>query len=296
MRTSSATVLSVLLAACGATPAPTAPTDPAQLGISNFAAPAPGLYTSGQPTAAQLEQLAVLGVRHVINLKPASEKGTGWEEAEAKALGITFVRLPIAGQPDVTFANATRLAEAMRASNGAPLLVCCQSSNRVGALLALDAFQNGGRSADQALDFGRAAGLSKLEPVVKQLLAAAPPAPPAAAVAAPVAKPKSLKKAMQAIEDDWHHIEGLLADPAKDLPGLAAAATRVAAAMKLGYGTFEDTEVPDFAKLAREAEAALLELAQKATAGDGDAIKAMRPTLQPQHCARCHDAVEEVHG
>lgn len=263
-----------------------------QLGIGNFAAPAPGLYTSGQPTEAQLTQLAALGVTHVINLKPATEKGTGWEEAKAKELGITFVRLPIAGQQDVTFANATRLAEAMRAAAGGPLLVCCQSSNRVGALLALDAFQNGGRSADQALAFGRAAGLAKLEPVVKQLLAAAPPAPPTA----PVAKPKSLKKAMQAIEDDWHHIEGLLADPAKDLPGLAAAATRVAAAMKLGYDTFEDKEVPDFAQLAKAAEAALLDLAQKATAGDHDAIKAMRPTLQPQHCARCHDAVEEVHG
>lgn len=295
MRSLTAAFLSAVLAACGSSPAPSASTDPTCLGVTNLAMPLPGLYSSGQPTEQQFAQFAAVGIKHVVCLRPATESGTGWEEAKAKELGITFTRVPVAGPQDVTFANATRLGELVKGANGEKTLVCCHSSNRVGALLALHAFHDGGHTADEALAIGRAAGLTKLEPVVQKLLTAPPPPAPAPA---PVAEtPKSLKKAMKTIEDDWHHVEELLdADPAKDLPGIAAAARRMAAVMKLGYDTFEDKEVPDFATMAKDAEAAMLDLAQRAAAGDAAAIKALQPTLQKQHCARCHDAVEEVHG
>lgn len=132
---------------------------------------------------------------------------------------------------------------------------------------------------------------------------AAPTAPASAAAAAPAAPtpaaalPKNLKSAMKGIEDDWKRIEaGLASNPVRDLAAMAAAAQRVAAVMKLAYDPWEDKEVPDFGKFAREAESALLELAKKAGAGDAAAVKEMGKTLQPQHCARCHDAVEAVHG
>lgn len=129
---------------------------------------------------------------------------------------------------------------------------------------------------------------------------AAPAAPNAAAApvaaATPPAAPKSLKSAMKGIEDDWKRIEKGLEAAAPDLPEMAKAAERVAAVMKLGYDPFEDKEVPNFAQLARESEAAFLDLAKKAAAGDAAGVKAMAKTLQPQHCARCHDAYEEVHG
>lgn len=129
---------------------------------------------------------------------------------------------------------------------------------------------------------------------------AAPSVP--AAVGAPAAgsspaAPKTLKAAMKGIEDDWKLLEQQLAAPAAmDLAKMAVAADRVAAVMKLAHDPWEDKEVPDFAKFARESEAAFLDLATKARAGDADAIKALAKTLQPQHCARCHDAYEQVHG
>lgn len=133
-----------------------------------------------------------------------------------------------------------------------------------------------------------------------------PPAPsapatttiPAAAVQpAKDAKPAdTLKSAMKAMEDDWTLIEKSLAAPPADLTGIAKAAEHVAVVMKLAHTRFEDKEVPKFAEFGREAEAAFLDLAKKAKAGDADAIKALAKTLQPQHCARCHDAVEAVHG
>lgn len=118
--------------------------------------------------------------------------------------------------------------------------------------------------------------------------------PSAGSAAAP---PKTLKAAMKGIEDDWKLLEQQLAAPAAmDLAKMAVAADRVAAVMKLAHDPWEDKEVPDFAKFARESEAAFLDLATKARGGDADAIKALAKTLQPQHCARCHDAYEQVHG
>lgn len=127
-------------------------------------------------------------------------------------------------------------------------------------------------------------------------VAAAPTVPQTLAEPAAAAQPKSLKSAMKGIEDDWKMIEKGLESATPELGAMAKAAERVAAVMKLGYDPFEDKEVPNFAKLARESEAAFLDLAKKAAAGDAAGVKAMQKTLQPQHCARCHDAYEEVHG
>lgn len=109
--------------------------------------------------------------------------------------------------------------------------------------------------------------------------------------------PVSLKEGMKRMEEDWKHIEeSLKANPPSDLPGLAAAATKVAAAMHLAYDPFEDKEVPNFATFAREAEQALLQFADDARNGRAEAVAERGKSLQEQHCARCHDATEEVHG
>ncbi|MEZ5967188.1 MAG: sulfur transferase domain-containing protein [Planctomycetota bacterium] len=159
------------LGACDASP------EPAQLsvdlqatGVKNLAMPRPGLLTAGQPTEAQLEQLARLGVKRVICLRPEDEPDTGWEEAKAEALGIDFVRLPVPGAPAVSVANAHRLGEEIAAAHGATTMVCCASSNRVGALLALHAFHDEKMPAPEALALGKAAGLKSLEPQVQALL------------------------------------------------------------------------------------------------------------------------------
>ena len=169
----------LLLAGCSQ-PAP-APTATAQapaigslftpaLGLLNEARPAPGLITSGQPTEAQFAALPAAGVATVIHLRPTTEKGTGWEEAKAKDLGLAFVRLPIDGAKDVTEANARKLAGLLASAKG-PVLLSCGSSNRCGALLALKAFHVDGKSKDEALAFGRSGGLKALEPTVAGLLA-----------------------------------------------------------------------------------------------------------------------------
>ncbi|MBM3974515.1 MAG: hypothetical protein FJ301_10500 [Planctomycetes bacterium] len=168
----------LLVAACSQpqpapSPAPNGSLVPPTLGLRNEARPAPGLITSGQPTEAQFAALPTGGVATVIHLRPATEDGTGWEEAKAKELGIAFVRLPIDGAKDVTAANARKLAELLASAKG-PVLLSCGSSNRCGALLALKAFYVDGVSKDDALAFGRSGGLKALEPTVTALLAISP--------------------------------------------------------------------------------------------------------------------------
>ncbi len=138
--------------------------------VGNLAMPAPGLLTGGQPTEEQLAQLAKLGVTKVVCLRPATEAGTGWEEGKAAALGVQFVRLPIAGADDLTPAAAEKLAVELAAAGDKTTLVCCGSSNRVGALLAMKAFFVDKQSKEQALALGKAAGLTKMLPAVEAKL------------------------------------------------------------------------------------------------------------------------------
>jgi protein tyrosine phosphatase (PTP) superfamily phosphohydrolase (DUF442 family) len=160
-----------VFAACSApqapTPAPASPSAPFEaLRLRNFSMPQPNLLATGQPTEEQFAQLAKLGVKNVVCLRLPDEVGTGWEEAKAKELGMRFVRLPMDGQKGLTVDNAQKLAQELAAANGGTTLVCCGSSNRVGALLAMKAFHVDKQSAADALALGKAAGLKGLEPQV----------------------------------------------------------------------------------------------------------------------------------
>ena len=75
------------------------------------------------------------------------------------------------GSPDdLTRENARILADTLAAADGKSV-VYCKSGNRVGALLALKAHWIDEDGAEEALAFGRAAGLTRMEPVVQKILA-----------------------------------------------------------------------------------------------------------------------------
>lgn len=129
----------------------------------------PELITGGQPSRADLEKLKAAGITTVINLRGASEDAGYDEAAAAKALGLNYVSIPIAGAGDITASNAAKLDAALRVADGKTLLHCA-SSNRVGALLALRAAA-AGQSAEDAITFGKSAGMTSLEQAVRNQLA-----------------------------------------------------------------------------------------------------------------------------
>jgi uncharacterized protein (TIGR01244 family) len=126
------------------------------------------LISTGQPDEAVLLAAQQAGIVAVIDLR-GEEEDRGLDEAvSVEALGMQYVSLPVDGPADVTFDNAAKLDSLLSDIDG-PVLLHCASGNRVGALMALRASLHGA-DAEAALAAGKAAGLTRLEPVVTELL------------------------------------------------------------------------------------------------------------------------------
>lgn len=159
--------LLIALTACDAAPAPAV--SMADLGIARSSEAGSGVFCSGQPDEMQFDRLRAAGVGTVISLRTVAEAGTGWEELRAMDTGIAFIRLPIAGAEDINEANARLLDQQLGKASGS-VLVCCGSSNRVGALMALRAHYVGGKSAEESIAIGKACGMTRLEARVTEVL------------------------------------------------------------------------------------------------------------------------------
>ncbi len=128
-----------------------------------------GVTSSGQPSEAALEVFSDSGYVAVIDLRGEGEdRGIDNEQAVVEGLGMDYVALPIASRDGISFENAERLDNLIEQYDG-PVLVHCGSGNRVGALLALRESLNGA-SDEEALDYGREGGLTRLEGLVEERL------------------------------------------------------------------------------------------------------------------------------
>jgi uncharacterized protein (TIGR01244 family) len=126
--------------------------------------------SSGQPDTAVLNAIKDAGFVAVIDMRTAGEDRGFDEVQEVKSLGMQYISFPVAGAGDITFENASEFDRILAGIDG-PVLVHCASGNRVGGLYALRAKQNGA-SVDEAMDLGKTAGLTRLEPVVREKLQA----------------------------------------------------------------------------------------------------------------------------
>lgn len=140
------------------------------LGLDNCVLVEPRLVSAGQPSQSQLAKLSDIGYRTVISLRGPTEDGADWEEAKAKELGLSFVRIPVPAATGVTEENARKLDEALKARGSDGAVVHCGNGNRVGALLALRAHYCQGMTPEQALEHGKKAGLTKSEGEVRKVL------------------------------------------------------------------------------------------------------------------------------
>ncbi|MEE8343795.1 MAG: sulfur transferase domain-containing protein [Woeseiaceae bacterium] len=131
--------------------------------------PADGITAAGQPNENGLRELADSGYAAVIDLRTEGEDRGLDEKAVVESLGMDYVSLPIEGRGAISFENAAKLDQIL-GKYDQPVLVHCGSSNRVGALFALREKMNGADDED-ALAFGKSAGMTSLEDTVKSRLA-----------------------------------------------------------------------------------------------------------------------------
>lgn len=143
------------------------------LTIANLCSPQPDLLASGMPNESDLENAAKKGIKTVINLCPVEETPTT-EVGQVQSLGMNYINIPIKGAKDLTPEAARQLASITDDCNNHPMLVHCRSANRVGALFALKAFWIDKKSEQEAIEYGKSAGLSKLEDGVKTIMRQTP--------------------------------------------------------------------------------------------------------------------------
>ena len=126
----------------------------------------PHLLVCAQPDPGHWSEVKAAGAVQVINL--CEENEYPYDEAAAvSAAGMDFIRIPVAVPGGVNLDNARLLHEAML--NG-PSLIHCSTGNRVAALLALRAYHLEDEDMEKAVQKGRDAGLTKLEPLVRERL------------------------------------------------------------------------------------------------------------------------------
>lgn len=128
--------------------------------------PSDELITGGQPRAKDLDRLKEQGCTVVVNMRGAHER-TGFDEkAHAESLGMTYHHIPVMGPGDVNAATAKALHKVLNKAKG-KTLIHCASGNRVGAVVALYGHKHLGMTADEAIAFGRRAGLGLMAPVAR---------------------------------------------------------------------------------------------------------------------------------
>ena len=130
--------------------------------------PVNGVTTAGQPDAAALSIFAEQGYRTVIDIRTEPED-RGIDEAKVIGeLGMEYIVFPIDKPEAINFDNARELGKLIAEADG-PVLVHCGSANRVGALFALQKSLDGADD-EMALEYGREAGMTRLEGRVKEAL------------------------------------------------------------------------------------------------------------------------------
>ena len=134
--------------------------------------PVDGITSAGQPDEAALAVFRDNGYVAVIDLRSERED-RGFDEVGAiSLLQMNYVSFPIVHREDISFSKARELDSLIDAFDG-PVLIHCGSGNRVGALLALRA-SLAGADDEAAIAFGKQAGMTNLEDVVRERLADEP--------------------------------------------------------------------------------------------------------------------------
>ena len=174
MKPPAVVVALVVGAACTSARAPEA-VDPAS--IPAYRLLRPGLAVAGQPVPQALAKLEDMGFRTVVNLRTEKE-GAAEERAIVEAQGLRYVWVPMT--PDsFSLADVEAVQKVLDDPSTGPVLLHCASSNRVGAVWAVIQSRQG-KSLDEALAAGRAAGLQspQMDAAVRRVLEVPAPAAP----------------------------------------------------------------------------------------------------------------------
>ncbi|MDQ6829479.1 MAG: protein tyrosine phosphatase family protein [Gemmatimonadota bacterium] len=121
-------------------------------------APLDGVATAGQMSEAQVDQLAKAGYRVIVDLRAPQEQRGYDERAAVERAGMEYVTLPVTPE---TLVDATfdRVRELLKDREKRPIVVHCQSANRVGGVMLPFLVLDEGRTPEDALALAGEIGL-----------------------------------------------------------------------------------------------------------------------------------------
>jgi len=137
--------------------------------IPNFKQPRPQLVTGGQPEADAWPAIAKAGIKAVVNLRPNAELPGRDEAKEVTDADLIYVNLPVEGPASLSKEQVQAFWNVLHSAEGG-VLVHCGTGNRCGAMLALTEAWFRQNDVEDAIAFGKQAGLTGLEPVIRDLL------------------------------------------------------------------------------------------------------------------------------
>jgi uncharacterized protein (TIGR01244 family) len=117
--------------------------------IDHFFRVNPQVCTGGQPTPEQLTNLKAQGIRGIINLREAEEYDSAAEAAQARALGLLYISIPV----KTAAPHDEQVAAFLKATDDVkifPAFIHCGSGNRVGAFWMIRRVLVDGWTAERA--------------------------------------------------------------------------------------------------------------------------------------------------
>ncbi|HYK18320.1 MAG TPA: sulfur transferase domain-containing protein [Bryobacteraceae bacterium] len=133
-------------------------------GVPNFHQVNDHLYRGGQPGDAGWSSLANLGVKLVVDLRPATEHPVQTEARAVEAAGMRYVNVPMkslgAPAPDVVLRVLALLESG---ANGSVFVHCKRGSDRTGTMIACYRIQHDHWENQKALHEARSYGMYRIE-------------------------------------------------------------------------------------------------------------------------------------
>jgi protein-tyrosine phosphatase len=143
------------------------------LGIQAIAQPAPGIgnfervdehvLRGAQPTAEGLQYLAKIGVKRVIDLRGAGNRGRT-EEKQVTAAGMQYISIPMTGTAAPTAAQIAKALDLLEDITSGPVFVhCLRGADRTGTVVAAYHIEHDHWDQARALQVARLHGMSPLQ-------------------------------------------------------------------------------------------------------------------------------------
>jgi uncharacterized protein (TIGR01244 family) len=131
-------------------------------GITNFVRVNHRLYRGAQPNSDGIKSLARLGVSTIINLRMTNDVWSA-EEAQARAMGITYTNVPMSGIGRPTDEQVAKVLSIIETGTKPVFVHCQHGADRTGTIIACYRIRHDNWPSKQALQEAKKYGMSPLE-------------------------------------------------------------------------------------------------------------------------------------